>query len=77
MYKYINYSKLNTFIQDLNINFQLSLQNSDDNALKSLLSYDIFDNRNRKKRPNVGTILDALLFLNFKIFILLYHLYFP
>lgn len=77
MYKYINYSKRNTFIQDLNINFQLSLQNSDDNALKSLLSYDIFDNRNRKKRPNVGTILDALLFLNFKIFILLYHLYFP
>lgn len=60
MYKYINYPKLNTFIQDLNINFQLSLENSDNNALKSLLSYDIFDNRNRKKRPKVGAILDAL-----------------
>lgn len=45
------FPELNTFMQDLNINFYLSLENSENNALSNLFMRNIFDisNRNRTK----------------------------
>lgn len=48
-----------TFIQDFNINFHLSSENSENSALNKLPMYDIFDMNNRN-RPEVGMILNAL-----------------
>lgn len=45
LYKEINFPKINTFIQHLNINFHLALETSEKSALNTLPAYDIFDHK--------------------------------
>ena len=40
IYKEIEFSRLNDFIQHLNIKFHLTLGNNDNNALNTLAEYD-------------------------------------
>lgn len=43
-YKDTNISRFNEFVQRLNINFHLSLADSENSALSTLSAYDIHDN---------------------------------
>lgn len=60
LYNDINFPKLSTSIQHLNVNFHLSFENSDNSALDTLPVYDIFDPINRKRRK-LGIIVETLL----------------
>ena len=48
IYKEIELPRLNDFIQHLNLNFHLALENTDNNALNILAEYDHNDTSNRK-----------------------------
>ena len=60
IYKDINIPRLNDFIQYLNLNFHLALENADNHALNTLVEYDHQNSINRK-RPKTGLRLNILL----------------
>ena len=60
IYKEIGLPRLNNFIQHLNLNFHLALENTDNNALNTLAVYDRYDPSTRKS-PKTGLHLNILL----------------
>ena len=60
IYKGINIARLNDFIQRLNLNFHLTLENMCNHALNTLAEYD-HNNPINMKRPKTGLRLNILL----------------
>ena len=59
VYKEIDIPRLNEFMQHLNLNFPLPLENIDNRALNTLVEYD-HNNPMNRKRPKTGLRLNNL-----------------